>query len=253
MHLLDVTTLVSAMRQREEALRLFSHDVRSPQSAILSALEHEDFRTVAPAVRAAIERNALRTIGLADGFMRLAQAESADYAFEPIDIFHVLGDAADALWPAAQAASVTIEIEDPGREYDVNADRAQLTRALISLLENAVRFSPEDRAIRCAIGAASLHGRPAVACTMIGEASDLGLEQLLGLFNRFARTSPIQEGDETRLVRSDSIGLGLAVAHTVVTRHDGVIECHGVSGHAVFTVTLPLHEGGAAPDACPVA
>ncbi len=251
LHLLDVTNLVSAMRQREEALRLFSHDVRSPQSAILAALEHEDFRNVSPMVRDGIGRNALRTIGLADGFMRLAQAESADYVFEPIDIFHILSDAVDALWTTAQAASVTIEIEYPDREYVVNADRAQLTRAVISLLENAVRFSPAGRSVHCALSPAGLQGRAAVACTITDETSNSEQEQLLSLFNRFARASPTGEGDEARPVRSNSIGLGLAVAHTVVTRHEGVLDCQGQVGGAVLTLTLPLYEEGRTPEACP--
>jgi two-component system OmpR family sensor kinase len=109
--------------------------------------------------------------------------------------------------------------------------------------------------VRCALACTALHGRAAVACTIVDEASGPGLEQLLGLFDRFARSSPIRDGeDEAQPVRSNSIGLGLAVAHTVVTRHDGVIDCQGRDGRAVFTLALPLCvTGPAPPDACPVA
>ena len=240
-HLVDVTALVSAMRQREEAMQLFTHDMRSPQSAILAALDHKDFKCVPEALREGIERNALRTISLADGFVRLAQAEAAEYAFEPVDLFHLATDAADAVWAIGEAAGVSVVVEDPGREFVVSADRGLLVRALINLLDNAIKFSPSGKSVVCALEADRLHGRPAVACTITDQASGMSRIQQKSLFKRFARTPLTGADDEGRPVRSNSIGLGLVVVHTVVTRHDGVIDCHSELGEGtVFTICLPL-------------
>jgi signal transduction histidine kinase len=242
-HLVDVTALVSAMRQREEAMQLFTHDMRSPQSAILAALEHKDFKAVPEALREGIERNAQRTISLADGFVRLAQAEAAEYAFEPVDLFHLVTDAADAVWAIGEAAGVRILVEDPGREYVVNADRSLLVRALINLLDNAIKFSPPGKDVVCALEPDRLHGRPAVACTITDQASGMSRVQQKSLFKRFARAPVTGGDDEGRPVRSNSIGLGLAVVHTVVTRHDGVVDCHSELGEGtVFTICLPLFD-----------
>jgi len=248
-HLVDVTALVSAMRQREEALQLFTHDMRAPQSAILAALEHEDFGAVPQALRERIERNALRTLGLAEGFVRLAQAEGAEYAFEPIDLFHLLGDAADALWSIARAASVEIVVNDPGREFVVNADRGLMARALINLLDNAVKFSPTGTQVVCDLTEASLRDRPAVACAIADEASGMTEEQMKSLFKRFARPPPTEDGPGGAPSRGVGVGLGLAMVQTVVTRHDGVVVCRSEKGRGtVFTVTLPLCEDDAATE-----
>lgn len=242
-HLVDVTDLISAMRQREEAMQLFTHDMRSPQSAILAALEHKDFRNVPAALREGIERNALRTISLADGFVRLAQAEATEYAFAPIDLYHLLGDAADALWTVAEAASVRIVVQDPGREFVISADRGLLARALINLLDNAIKFSPPGHNVACALYETTLRGRPAVACAIRDEASGMSQEQQQSLFRRFARTDVSDVEGEVRPMRANSIGLGLVVVHTVVTRHDGVIDCDSQVGQGtVFTIILPLRE-----------
>ena len=242
-HLVDVTALVSAMRQREEAMQLFTHDMRSPQSAILAALEHKAFKAVPEALREGIERNALRTINLADGFVRLAQAEAAEYAFEPMDLFHLLTDAVDSVWAIGEAAGVRIRVEDPGREYVVNADRPLLVRALVNLLDNAIKFSPPGKDVVCALELDRLHGRPAVACTIVDQASGMSRVQQKSLFKRFARSPVIGVGDSGRPARSNSIGLGLAVVQTVVTRHDGVVDCHSEIGEGtVFTICLPLVE-----------
>ena len=250
-HLVDVTALVSAMRQREEAMQLFTHDMRSPQSAILAALEHKDFQSVPAPLREGIERNAMRTISLADGFVRLAQAEAAEYAFEPVDLYHLVSDAADAVWAIGEAAGVRIVVEDPGREFVVSADRGLLVRALINLLDNAIKFSPPGKAVVCALELDRLHGRPSVACTITDQASGMSRMQQKSLFKRFARAPVTGADDEGRPVRSNSIGLGLAVVHTVVTRHDGVVDCHSELGEGtVFTICLPLlDEARAAADA----
>ncbi len=240
-HLVDVTDLVAAMRQREEAMQLFTHDMRAPQSAILAALEHEDFRAVPKALRDRIEQNALRTLSLAENFVRLAQAEAADYALAPIDLFHLLGDAADALWAIAEAAGVRIIVEDPGREFVVNADRGLLARAFINLVDNAVKFSPPGKIVTCSLAEATLRGRPAVACAIADEARGLSQAQQASLFKRFARP-PVDDPDsETATMGTTGVGLGLTVVQTVVSRHDGVIDCRSELGKGtVFTVTLPL-------------
>jgi CHASE2 domain-containing sensor protein/signal transduction histidine kinase len=240
-HLVDVTALVSAIRQREGALQLFTHDMRSPQSAILAALEHRDFQGAPAALRASIEKNALRTLSLADGFVRLAQAEGSEYVFEPIDLLHLLGDAADALWPIAQSASVEIVIKDPGREFVINADRGLLARAFINLLDNAIKFSPPGKPVTCTLKEATLHDRPAVSCTIIDQGMGMSQEQQKSLFTRFARPPMTSIDGDRRARRSDGVGLGLAVVHTVVTRHDGTVACRSEVGEGTaFNIILPL-------------
>lgn len=251
-HLADVTAQVSAMRQREEALQLFTHDMRAPQSAILAALEHEDFQSVPQELRDRISRNAMRTVALAEGFVRLAQAESPEYyTFAPIDLFHLLGDAADALWSIARAASVEIVVEDPEREFVVDADRGLMARALINLLDNAVKFSPPSARVVCTLVEARLRDRPAVCCSIIDQSDGMTAEQQRGLFDPFARP-PLLGDNEDALPDPGSgvrLGMGLAMVQTVVHRHDGVIDWRSEKGQGtVFTVTLPLCENEESAD-----
>ena len=173
-HLADITSLVAAMRQREEALQLLSHDMRSPQSAILATLSHPEFKGAPAALRQRIESHARRTLELADAFVRLAKAESAKYVLEPIDLGHVTQDAADAVWGLAQAAGVKVEVRvaNDEDEYVVLADRGLLTRALVNLLDNAVKFSPAGEKVICSIGHSSLDGAPAIECRIADRAGE---------------------------------------------------------------------------------
>jgi signal transduction histidine kinase len=234
-HLADITPLVSAMRQREEALQLLSHDMRSPLSAILASLEHPYFRDAPATLRRRIEGQASRTLELADAFVRLAKAESADYQFEPIDLAHVMSDAQDSVWPLAQTGKVTVDYALPDLEYVVLADRGLVTRALVNLLDNAVKYSPPGKCVICSVTPSLLNGRPAVACQIADSAGGMAQSQLDKLFRRFATSRDALNG-------TAGVGLGLALVHTVVTRHNGVITCESAEGEGtVFTITLPLH------------
>jgi CHASE2 domain-containing sensor protein/signal transduction histidine kinase len=244
-HLADVTAQVSAMRQREEALQLFTHDMRAPQSAILAALEHEDFQSVPQWLRDRIARNAMRTVALAEGFVRLAQAETAEYYnFAPIDFFHLLGDAADALWSIARSAGVEIVVPDPEREFVVDADRGLMARALINLLENACKFSPRGGRVVCTLTETRLRERSAVCCSILDQSDGTTTEEQRGLFDLTAgRSLPGEETDALPDPGSGArLGIGLAMVQTVVHRHDGVIDWRSEQGQGtVFTVTLPLN------------
>jgi len=239
-HLADVTPLVAAMRQREEALQLLSHDMRSPQASILAILNHPDFKETPIALRQKIESQARRTLDLADAFVRLAQAESARFNLEEIDLTHVVRDACDAVWGLSQSAGVKVCFEPEDVEYVVCADRRLLTRALINLLDNAIKFSSQGKSVTCRLTPDRLAGLPAVACEIADSAGGIAQAQLADLFHRFATSRDDITG-------SQGVGLGLALVHTVVTRHKGVIRCESARGEGtVFTLTLPLDESAEA-------
>jgi signal transduction histidine kinase len=235
-HLADITPLVSAMRQREEALQLLSHDMRSPLSAILASLDHPYFRDAPATLRRRIEGQAGRTLELADAFVRLAKAESSEYQLEPIDLSHCVSDAVDSVWPLAQAGEVIVEFEmDDEMEYVVLADRGMVTRALVNLLDNAVKYSPVGKCVVCRLTPSAMNARPAVACEIADSAGGMAQSQLDRLFRRFATSRDALNG-------TAGVGLGLALVHTVVTRHNGIITCESSDGEGtVFTITLPLH------------
>jgi signal transduction histidine kinase len=234
-HLADITALVQAMRQREEALQLLSHDMRSPISAILASLEHPYYRGAPAPLRRRLEGQAGRTLELADAFVRLAKAESAEYQLEPIDLAHVLSDAVDAIWPLAQAGDVRVELDLDEHEFVVLADRSLVTRALVNLLDNAVKYSPAGKCVLCRLAPTVLNERPAVACEVADSAGGMAQSQLERLFRRFATSRDALNGAE-------GVGLGLALVHTVVNRHNGTIVCDSADGvGTVFTITLPLH------------
>lgn len=236
--LVDVTALHDAERQREHALRLLSHDMRSPQASIVALVETERERgTLAAApvreVMDRIERYARRSLTLADDFVQLARAESQVYALEPTSLTELAIDASDEVWPQASAKHIQIETAFDGEQMGwINADRSLMTRALVNILNNAVKYSPPETRIVCSIAVAE--GRtPRVICAIRDEGYGIPLEDQAKLFQPFRRFHAGQRPEVS------GAGLGMAFVKTVVTRHGGDIHVESAPDQGT-TVTMSL-------------
>jgi CHASE2 domain-containing sensor protein len=98
LRLADITALRAATVAREQALQLLTHDMRTPQAAILATLAQVK-ATIEPAVSRRIEGYARQTLDLADGFVQLARAKAQPLTHDDLDLSDLLIDAVDSLWP----------------------------------------------------------------------------------------------------------------------------------------------------------
>ncbi|MEB3300061.1 MAG: HAMP domain-containing sensor histidine kinase [Candidatus Sericytochromatia bacterium] len=169
------------------------------------------------------------------------EAGSRAYRLEEIALRGLLTDLAEQIRHRHRLSEDSIRL--PDREARVRADTEALGIVLANLLENAVKYSPEDR-IRV-----DLTLRPGTVPGQISmEIADQGIGWAPGserrLFRRFVRL-----GDElTR--RRKGIGLGLYLARSMVRGMGGSISGHspGVGQGAVFTVNLQGRMDGQDPD-----
>jgi signal transduction histidine kinase len=229
----DITALKLAMRQREQALQLLSHDMRSPQISIIALLEEAPRAAEDPSDKARrIGGYARRTLALADNFVQLARAENPHYAFEILNLPDMLLDAADELWPQARAKGVTVRTVGCEDERLVRADRSLLTRVLINIIDNAVKYSPAGGVVDCRIEPTPDPSN--VQVVIADQGPGMNAEQLSHLFEPFRRAPQGRSG-------AGGVGLGLTFARTVILRHEGLIECGSrPGGGTAFTLTLPL-------------
>lgn len=220
--LADVTGLRAAERQREEALQLLGHDMRAPQTAILTLVEGghdpDDARFLGR-----IADYARMTLRLADGYVQLARAEAGPLTLEPLDLREMTIDAADILWPASSARRVRIEIAD-GPEVEVDGDRSLLTRAVMNLLDNAIKHSPTGSTVSVTLETEGSTARVLIA--------DAGPGLTPAQFERFLQ--PFQHG----AARSAGAGLGLAFVARVAARHGGGLSLGAPAAQAQGAVLI---------------
>ncbi|MDO8377619.1 CHASE2 domain-containing protein [Phenylobacterium sp.] len=225
--LADVTELMATARQREQALQLLTHDMRSPQTSILALLQQSP--GLEPTVVGRIAANARRTLALADGFVQFARAEAAALSREPVDLADVVCEMADELWPQAQQKKVTFVQAGCDEPAFTLGERSLLARAFANLFENAVKYSPAGAVIAIALTREA--GRIVVSVTDQGPG--LTPDEAAAVFEPFQRFDRPQAGDP-------GAGLGLAFVRSVVVRHGGQVRYETApGGGARFIVDLP--------------
>jgi len=237
--LTDISPLRQAERQREEALRFISHDMRSPQNSILALLElHGDAAHAnampGPQLTAQIAIHAQRTLDLVDSFMRLARAESAPLALATIDLADMLDETCDNFWALAQARQVTLVSSIDLRPAFLEADPTLLMRAISNLIDNALKFSPQGGTVSIALFAANDEW-----IIRIGDQGPgIAAQDQLRLFQPFAQVAP-----EPGKTAPKGSGLGLAFVQKVAERHGGHCSIESQPGYgARFSIHLPAGE-----------
>lgn len=225
--LADVTALRAAERQREEALQLLGHDMRAPQTAILTLVDGGHDRDD-PRFLGRIADYARMTLRLADGYVQLARAEAGPLTPEPLDLREIVIDAVDILWPASSARNIRVALAD-GPEIEVDGDRSLLTRAVMNLVDNAIKHSPGGSTVAVSVETDAATARVRVA--------DAGPGLTPAQFERFLQ--PFQHGAD----RSAGAGLGLAFVARVAMRHGGRLALQqplaGEPSGAVMILDLP--------------
>jgi CHASE2 domain-containing sensor protein/nitrogen-specific signal transduction histidine kinase len=235
--LADLTTERRAQQQREQWHRFLSHDLRNPQANILALIDLEalDNGANASPLAAAVRREALRTLELAETFLDVSHAWTGNYRFAPAHLGALLLDVHDQVLAYASRKQVTLvpRVSEDDEEIELTVDAALLARALVNLLNNAIRHSPAGTTVQLCLGADACE----VAIAVADEGEGMGEDALERLLSAPHEASVGRSSGEPG-VRSH--GLGLEFVRTVVARHGGTIDGHAAPGAgATFCISLP--------------
>jgi two-component system sensor histidine kinase TctE len=206
--LLDRLRNASAMQKRFFANA--AHQLRTPLAGLQMHLELLLRREQAPDVRAELERlhkATVRTGRVTSQLLALAKAESApgiERKFEPVDLYQCVEAGAQQWVPNAIARD--IDLGFALEHVVVPGDTLLLTELLDSLLDNALRYTPEGGTVTVQCGT-----REGVTYLSV-EDTGPGIPESDRdkVFERFHRVAGTQ---------GEGSGLGLAIVREVADRH----------------------------------
>ncbi|KLI62812.1 CHASE2 domain-containing protein [Aurantiacibacter marinus] len=235
MALRDISESRRREEERREMLEFLSHDMRTPQVAIiglskrvasLPAISPEKGRGDDVALR--IRLQAERTLKLADDFVQLARLDEAELEFEDTDCVALVEEACDRAYTAARGKRIVVQPDLPDDPLFAEVDASLVARLLDNLIGNAIKFGPENSTVRIALeGTSPGHFVLAVA----DEGPGLPPERLASPFARF--------GAHERKA-GPSVGLGLTFVKRVVDKHGGTISVESREGQGTrFAIQLP--------------
>lgn len=232
----DVTELQAAADERDETLHFLSHDLRSPNAAIVTLLDAQAFAGERDEgtglTRKAVEQiraHARHGLRLADDFVQLARARGRTIMPEPVDLCDLAREAADMVWPSANARNIRVTERASAEEVWVMGDRSLLLRAVLNLLDNAVKFAPVDAIVEMIVDSEGDRAILAVS----GPGPAMTPARAARPFALFA--------DGRAADRAGTVGLGLAFVQTAAQRHGGEATYAYREGFgAEFRIILPL-------------
>ncbi|HSK04343.1 MAG TPA: ATP-binding protein, partial [Kofleriaceae bacterium] len=231
-----------ASRAKDEFLAMLGHELRNPLSPILTATQLMRLRGdgVCAKERTIIERQARNLVRIVDDLLDVSRIARGKIVLErrPIDLAAVIAEAIEQACPAIdeQAHRLHVDVE-PGIVID--GDPARMAQVFANLLNNAAKYTRRGGEIR--VVATASRGAVEVAVHDNGQGIDPGL--LPHVFDVFVQGA--QGPDRAR----GGLGVGLAVARSIVAMHGGTIRAHseGPECGTAFTVELPRLPAPEAP------
>jgi two-component system sensor histidine kinase BaeS len=227
----------AVQRSEERQRRLIAdvaHELRTPLSNLRGYLEGLSDGVVEPSreLFASLHEETLLQGRILDDLQVLAQAEAGDldYARSATDLADLVATGATAHRAVAAEAGVALTVDAPHPVW-VEADSDRLRQVLGNLLSNAIRYTDQGGHVLLKVRADNDEAVLTVQDTGVG--IDPG--DLPRVFDRFWRADPARQR------ATGGTGLGLTIAHRIVTDHGGGIDVTS-RPHigTTFTVRLPL-------------
>jgi signal transduction histidine kinase len=229
-----------------------SHDLRTPLTAILTAGQtmKDGFVPDVPLYGSIITTQALQLIDLVDQVVLFASMKDGkrQYALRPVSIRELFDDVReDTQWMLEQKGLV-IDFSCDEHLPFVIGDLQALSRCLVNLVGNAVKYSEPGKAILVA-GQLFQHAGfpPEVRISVADQGMGIGPDELEQIFEPFYRSPRV------RAAQIRGTGLGLSVARQLAEVMGGEVSVASKLGAgSVFTLHLqvadvaqPLEAAGA--------
>ena len=226
-----------ALTNRDDFLGMVAHDLRGfmaeiayRAAAIVRDPRQDEAGKQSRQTGLAIQRSTAGMKRLVGDLLDIAAIEAGRLHVEVArgDVASVLRDAAEPFRFAAQAKSLTLELEETPPSVHALFDHDRVLQVLGNLVSNAIKFTPAGGRISLQLTKDDVEVRLAVTDSGVGIAE----EQLEKVFERF-----------TQLQRADrrGLGLGLYIARCLVeAQHGQLWAARAPGGGSTLAFTLPL-------------
>lgn len=236
--------IAEASRFKSEFIAILSHQLRSPLSIFKWSLNALTRRLSSPAgakaddssYLAILNENAEKMIGIVNMLLEVSRIESGSMVLrrDPVKLDVLTEEVVHSFGAYARASNITLEYASPVGLAAVRADAEKVKMVIENLVDNAVRYSLGG-------GRVVMTVFPYDSSLVEWRIQDSGMGISAGerhhIFKKFFR-SDIAAPRETR-----GWGLGLYIAHSIVTALGGEMGFESVEGRgALFWFRLPVYQ-----------
>jgi K+-sensing histidine kinase KdpD len=221
-------------KMRSAMLSAVSHDLKTPLSSVIGALDvYQEISSRLPEerklelIRTALSE-ARRLDQLINNILDMAKLENngIQYRFEETDIRLIAQNALQKTQNKFKNRKIQFEAE--GDNWETRADPGMLERAIIQLLDNAVKYTAEDNRI---ILRMESHTH-SILITVQDNGAGIPAHQQEAVFDKYTR---LNQGDH----KIAGTGLGLPIARQIAEDHGGTLLLKPSNHGAHFEISIP--------------
>jgi two-component system, OmpR family, phosphate regulon sensor histidine kinase PhoR len=230
----DVTRLKKLEMIRTDFVANVTHEIRTPLTAIIGYLETIHSRVIdnTEDTKRFVDvmlKQAQRLNRLVEDLLTISKIELGEisFYFEDIAFSDVLSGVLPLVEPKARIKNIALTNLVPEKLVPIRADKDRLVQIIINILDNAIKFTPENGKIVISAEESANFVRVKVTDTGIG----VPREEIDRLGERFYRV------DKTRSRELGGTGLGLSIVKHLMIAHGGKMEIESQLGRGT-TVSL---------------
>ena len=234
--------------ERERVRRLISdisHQTKTPLSNVAlytQLLAEQDLTDEQQKLVGQISLSADKLTFLIQSLVKTSRLESGIVTIEPKsgNVYDLVAAAVRECESLAEAKSITLSVVQAEAALTALFDFRWCTEAFFNIIENAVKYTPENGSVTVAVRSYELFARIDVTDTGRG----IREEDLTKVFGRFWRAaesadSPGAAPQGLRLCRDPGVGVGLYLAREIITACGGYIKVSSDYGKgSTFSVFL---------------
>ena len=218
---------------RREFLTNIAHELRTPLMVASGYLQMVQRGVVDSEQMEAgidtISRNVQKIVTLVNDILFLQEMDLVLPEFQSVDMNEVAQSVVDKYQPIVGERNVDLRFGPSPSLTPVSGDAKSLERALMALVDNAIKFSPKGGMVEIKFDEKGGNIFVSVSDQGIG----IEKENMPRIFDRFYHLE--KHGDDL----FGGIGLGLAITRQVIEQHQGKLDVDSTPGKgSTFTLTL---------------
>src|SRR6266702_3533934 len=250
--ILDISERKEIERRKQEFMSMVSHELRTPLTSIMGFIDLALLccdlfpRPLSPQAEQLMDKmetglkRAMRQVEvetrLVEELLEVSRLElhTFELSLQPENLVAIVQEAVANQQQAARTRQIELVLP-PDEVVPVLADAGRIGQALTNYLTNALKYAPVDQVISVHLEVAGRSARVSVR----DQGPGLTAEQQQRVWERFYQVAAPGHHGPGR-----GLGLGLAIAKTIIEQHQGQVGVESAPGRgSTFWFSLPLADG----------
>jgi two-component system phosphate regulon sensor histidine kinase PhoR len=215
-----------------------SHEIRTPLALISMYIETLEMGRVKTAEKIheyyrIILEESQRLTDIVNKILSFSQIESGKraYSFAPVRLNEIVEKVVATFRVRLEKSQFTYSLELDEQLPEIQGDSAAITDALVNLVDNAIKYSGDEKYIKIVSGKTSKYSFIEVIDRGIG----ITIHEQKHIFDKFYRVT-----EKNLALKAKGSGLGLTIVKHIISSHNGQIEVDSSKGKgSTFRIMFP--------------